>query len=80
LKIIANIDSSHAIDDYRGHTGIYITLGKRAIQAISTKQQVNTKSSAESELVAASDCATPAIIVLKIIKCQGIYTSANAYN
>ena len=73
LEIIANIDSSHATHgDYRGHTGIYITLGKGAIQAISTKQPINTKSSAESELVAASDGATPAINVLNIIKCQGI--------
>ena len=68
IEIVANIDSSHASHgDYRGHTGIYITLGKGAIQAISTKQPINTKSSAESELVAASDGATPAINVLNII-------------
>jgi hypothetical protein len=67
------IDSSYASHgDYRGHTGIYITLGKGAIQAISTKQPINTKSSAESELVAASDGATPAINVLNIITRQGI--------
>ena len=73
LEIVANIDSSHATHgDYRGHTGIYITLGKGAIQAISTKQPINIKSSAESELVAASDGATPAINVLNIVKCQGI--------
>ena len=55
IEIVANIDSSHASHgDYRGHTGIYITLGKGAIQAISTKQPINFKSSAESELVAAS--------------------------
>ena len=73
IDIVANIDSSHASHgDYRGHTGIFITLGKGAIQAISTKQPINTKSSAESELVAASDGATPAINVLNIITCQGI--------
>ena len=73
IEIVANIDSSHASHgDYRGHTGIFITLGKGAIQAISTKQPINTKSSAESELVAASDGATPAINVLNIILCQGI--------
>jgi hypothetical protein len=49
IEIVANIDSSHeSHGDYRGHTGIYITLGKGAIQAISTKQPINTKSSAES--------------------------------
>ena len=68
IEIVANIDSSHASHgDYRGHTGIYVTLGKGAIQAISTKQPINTKSSAESELVATSDGATPAINVLNII-------------
>jgi hypothetical protein len=73
IEIVDNIDSSHASHgDYRGHTGIYITLGKGAIQAISTKQPINTKSSAESELVTASDGATPAINVLNIIMCQGI--------
>ncbi len=73
IEIVANIDSSHASNgDYRGHTGIYITLGKGAIQPISTKQPINTESSAESELVAASNGATPAINVLNIIICQGI--------
>ena len=74
IEIVANIDSSHASHgDYRGHTGIFITLGKGIIQAISTKQPINTKSSAESELVvAASDGATPAIYVLNIILYQGI--------
>ena len=77
IEIVANIDSSHASHgDYRGHTGIYITLGKGAIQAISTKQPINTKSSAESELVAASDGATPTINVLNIELCQGIQVYA----
>jgi hypothetical protein len=67
LEIVANIDSSHASHgDNRGHTGVFITLGKGAIQAISTKQSINTKSSAES-LFAASDGATPAINVLNIV-------------
>mmetsp|Transcript_20889 Transcript_20889/g.28996 ORF Transcript_20889/g.28996 Transcript_20889/m.28996 type:complete len:224 (-) Transcript_20889:815-1486(-) len=77
VEIVANIDSSHATHgDYRGHTGIYISLGKGAIQAISTKQAINTKSSAETELVAASDGGTPAINVLNIVKCQGIHVKA----
>ena len=74
IEIVANIDSSHASHgDYRGHTGIFITLGKGAFQAISTKQPIDTKSSAESELVAASDGATKAINVFNIIIiCQGV--------
>ena len=73
IEIVVNIDSSHATHgDYRGHTGVFITLGKGAIQSISTKQSINTKSGAETELVAASDGATPAIYVLHIVQSQGI--------
>ena len=73
VRISASIDSSHATHgDYRGHTGVYITLGKGCIQAISVKQTINTKSSAETELVAASDGATPVINVQNIILSQGL--------
>ena len=73
VRISASIDSSHATHgDYRGHTGVYITLGKGCIQAISVKQTINTKSSAESELVAVSDGATPVINVQNILLSQGL--------
>jgi hypothetical protein len=73
VRISASIDSSHATHgDYRGHTGVYISLGKGCIQAISVKQTINTKSSAETELVAASDGATPVINVQNIILSQGL--------
>lgn len=73
VQVVANIDSSHATHgDYRGHTGVYITLGKGAIQAISVKQSINTKSSSETELVAVSDGATPAIYVQNIVQSQGL--------
>ena len=70
---LANIDSSHATHgDYGGHTGVYISLSKGCILAISAKQFVNTKSSAESELVTASDGTTPAIYVQNIVLGQGL--------
>lgn len=73
VRISASIDSSHASHgDFRGHTGVFITLGKGCIQAISVKQTINTKSSAETELVAASDGATPVINVQNIILSQGL--------
>ena len=73
VRISASIDSSHATHgDYRGHTGVYITLGKGCVQAISVKQTINTKSSAETELVAVSDGATPVINVQNIILSQGL--------
>ena len=55
---------------------VYITLGKEAIQAISTKQPINAKFSAETELLAASDGSTPAINVLNIMFSQGIQVYA----
>ena len=71
VQISASIDSSHATHvDYRGHTGVYITLGKGCVQAISVKQTINTKSSAETELVAVSDGATPVINVQNITASQ----------
>jgi hypothetical protein len=73
VRISASIDSSHATHgDFRGHTGVYITLGKGCIQAVSVKQTINTKSSAESELVAVSNGATPVINVQNIILSQGL--------
>jgi hypothetical protein len=73
VQITANIDSSHASHgDYRGHTGVYITLGKGCIQAISSKQNINTKSSAETELVGTSDGATPVIYLNNLIESQGL--------
>ena len=39
----------------KSHTGATMTMGKGAIQAISTKQKINTKSSTEAELAAADD-------------------------
>ncbi len=74
LRISTSIDSSHATrGDYRGHTGVYITLvGKECTQAISVKQTINTKSLTETELVAVSDGATPVINVQNIILSQGL--------
>ena len=46
------VDASHAIHwDCRGQTGVGLTLGKGAVISASWKQKLNTKSSAETELV-----------------------------
>ena len=47
-----HVDALFAVhNDFRSHTGGVMTLGSGAIQTISTKQKVNTKSSTEAELV-----------------------------
>jgi Reverse transcriptase (RNA-dependent DNA polymerase) len=73
IKVVASIDSSHATHgDYRGHTGLCATLGKGCILAMSSKQKINTKSSAETELVGTSDAATSAIFLRNLIIGQGL--------
>ena len=39
----------------RSHTGAVMTMGRGAIQFISSKQKMNTRSSTEAELVAVDD-------------------------
>jgi len=47
------VDSSYAIHlDMKSHTGIFMTIGKGEAYTASCKQKINTKSSAEAELVA----------------------------
>ena len=56
LQIEAYVDASHGIhEDFRGHTGSTISIGLGPIYSKSSSQKINTKSSAESELVGLSD-------------------------
>jgi hypothetical protein len=50
------IDVSFAThEDMKSHTGVMLTLGGGATYAASTKQNLNTKSSTESEVVGVDD-------------------------
>jgi hypothetical protein len=54
--LLASIDASFGIHfDYKSHTGVCIFVGFGVIFAKSTKQKLNSKSSTEAELIAASD-------------------------
>ena len=48
-----------------------MTMGKGAIQAISTKQKINTKSSTKAELVAADDTLSHLIQTKHFLEAQG---------
>jgi hypothetical protein len=51
-----HLDATFAVrPDYKGHTGVTMTLVKSAIQSTSTKQKVNGSSSTEAELVSMDD-------------------------
>jgi hypothetical protein len=69
LSYLTYIDSSHGIhQDMRGHSGVCVTFGGACILAKSTKHKINSKSSAESELIALSDHAGIAIHGQRFLK------------
>ena len=50
------VNGSHAVhEDLRGHTGACMSFGKGSVVTGSTKQKINTRSSTETEFVAADD-------------------------
>ena len=54
--LIWSVDAAFAVHkDMRSHTGAALTMGKRAMLSLSTKQKINTKSSTEAELVGVDD-------------------------
>ena len=66
------IDSSYGVHpNGRSHSGLVISLGKGSILCKSTKQKINTKSSAEAELIGVSDLAGWCIHCEEFIKYQG---------
>jgi hypothetical protein len=68
----AYIDSSFGIHpDFKGHTGILITIGGGPIYVKSTKQKLVTKSSTEAELVGISDGLSMVIWVRNFLISQG---------
>ena len=72
-KNVWRADGSHAVHpDMRGHTGGIFTMGKGAIYCTSTKQKINTKSSTETELVAADEVLTQAIWSRYFLLAQGL--------
>ncbi len=56
LCVTASADASYGIHaDGKGQTGIAISFGTGVINASTSKQKLDAKSSSESELIAASD-------------------------
>jgi hypothetical protein len=71
-RVIAHIDASYGVhQDFKSHSGLTLSLGAGPIDASSTKQKINTKSSAEAELIALSDKATRAIWCREFLIHQG---------
>ena len=57
--------------DMKSHSGVVMSLGMGAIYNSSRKQKLNTTSSTESELVAASDSMPQILWTMYFLRCQG---------
>jgi hypothetical protein len=72
------VDALFAVhNDFRSHTGGVMTLGSGAIQTISTKQKVNTKSSMEAELVSIDDVISKIMWTRLFLEAQGYQIREN---
>jgi hypothetical protein len=77
LKIDAFIDVSHAVHgDFRGHTGDLLRFNDGPAEVGSSKQKVNTKSTAESEMVGFTDKSGSAIMYKAFAEHQGYAVNA----
>jgi len=67
-----SIDASHGVHwDCKGQTGAGMTLGRGAVVSFLCKQEVNTRSSTESELVGVDDAMPNVLWSLHFIQEQG---------
>ena len=75
-----HLDASFAVhDNMRSHTGAVMSLGKGAIQSVSCKQKINTRSSTEAELVSFDDVLAKIMWTKLFLEAQGYEVTENAY-
>ena len=66
------IDASHAChDNMRGQTGGCISMGYGVLHARSSKQNLNSKSSTETELICGSDYLPYVLLYIYFFEAQG---------
>ena len=72
------VDASYAVHhDMKSHTGAVMSLGQGGVYSKSSKQRLNTKSSTEAELVAASDMSGQILWTLYFLQEQGYMVEEN---
>jgi hypothetical protein len=77
-NIIWHLDAAFAVhNDKRSHTGATMTLGGGAIQSLSTKQKINTRSSTEAELVSIDDIISKVLWTKLFLQEQGYVVNQN---
>ena len=79
LKVIKwYVDASFAVHpDFKSHTGAVMTMGDGAIQSISRKQKLNTRSSTEAELIGVDDAMTMILWTKLFLEDQGYNIQEN---
>ena len=72
------VDAAFAVHpDYKSHTGATMTWGNGAVQSMSRKQKLNTRSSTEAELVAVDDAAVMILWTKLFLEDQGYEIEKN---
>ena len=72
------VDAAFAVHpDMKSHTGAVMTMGSGAVQSISKKQKVNTRSSTEAELVATDDVIAQIVWTRNVLEAQGVKVDTN---
>jgi len=72
------VDASFATHpEFKSHTGAMMTFGSGAVQSLSRKQKLNTRSSTEAELVAAADASTLIFWMQQFLEAQGYAVERN---
>ncbi|MGI9568221.1 MAG: Ty1/Copia family ribonuclease HI, partial [Desulfobulbia bacterium] len=72
------LDAAFAVHyDYKSHTGAAMTLGKGAVQSVSTKQKINTRSSTQAELVSDDDIIAKVLWSKRFLVAQGFKINKN---
>ena len=66
------VDVAFAVHpDFKSHTGMVMTMGQGALQSMSRKQKLNTRSSTEAELVGADDVVSQMLWTQLFLEEQG---------
>jgi hypothetical protein len=77
-NITWHLDAAFAVhNDKKSHTGATMSLGGGAIQSVSTKQKVNTRSSTEAELVSIDDIISKVLWTKLFLQEQGCNVMQN---
>ena len=66
------VDAAYAVrDDYKSQSGMTMSMGRETLMSRSLKQQRNSKSSTEAEIIAASDASSQILWTRQFLEEQG---------